>query len=226
MRSHPLFLSFANLVKRFAVARNGAIAVETAFILPILITLSTFAFEAAAFMKMKERHLQTVTAIGDIVSSADGNVSCKMLDNLADLAVEMYREGNWSSLLDVTAKGNEAYLEIPFWLSGYKVQEVVDEWPYGLQQWRFTKIGYEPGDEGGFDSWGDKVPIPYKHYEVGDQAIILMSWVSSYMPGQMFGLWGSSHYNTGDVRVFAPRYVTEVGLNGPYKGGDCNLKKQ
>jgi hypothetical protein len=194
---------------------SGSVAVETAFIVPIYITIAIFAFEAVAYVKMAERSDQAFYAIGDVISNQRGAVNCVFLDNLAQLGYDMYRYGNWSSSdkegLDYT---NATRGELSIWMLAATIQPKATPTALakGTVNWEFRRTGAASIS---LTQAVSAAVIPNEYYSPGEQLLVMRAQVNSKPPLNLLGLWGSSwSFDSGD-KFMNPRHVDSIPFSGP-----------
>lgn len=194
---------------------NGAIAVESAFIIPIYVVVFTFSFEAVAYIKLKERSEQVIYAMADVITSQKKDVDCVFLDNLGKLGWEMFRNGNWGSTVPVTNTTNLSYNEVPIWVLATTIQTKAagaeaTAAAVGNVDWQYKRANLSAP----IVSEDNKVVIPYQYYAPNEQLFLVYGELKSTMPYNMFGLWGDEVFFKSELKYMTPRNVDSIGLSG------------
>ncbi len=210
------------LIGRFLGNKRGAIAVESAFIIPIYVVVFTLAFEAVTYIKLKQRSEQVVFAMADVVTSQTSDVDCEFLDNLGKLGWEMYRHGNWGSTVPAGNTGDAGQEEVPIWVLAATIQPDADgalNNATGAVNWHYKRANISAP----IVSQNNTVSIPVQYYFPHEQLILVYGELRSTMPYNLFGLWGDEVFFKSKLKYMAPRNVKTIGLGGTNFTPNCNI---
>ena len=106
-----------SLLKRFALERKGAAAVEIALILPFMLSLYVGSIELSDLINVDRRVTVIAATVGDLVARADGNLKQSELTdyfNAAEEIVTPYKTAGLKQLItcvSINATGTTATVE-------------------------------------------------------------------------------------------------------------------
>lgn len=91
-----MIMKYGSTVRRFIESTRGVVAIEAAFILPIVISIALLGYDAAAVIKQKHRLEHAMYDLGNTLSSVPRYLTCDELRTISELAYESFELGNWA----------------------------------------------------------------------------------------------------------------------------------